>query len=33
MSSTEAFECPNLHFSETLTTELCFTTKRLLSNQ
>ena len=29
----ETFECPNLHFSETLTTELSFTTKRLLSNR
>src|SRR5665647_2576762 len=33
VSGTECFKCPNLHFSETLTPELCFTTKRLLSNK
>ena len=31
MRCTETFECPNLHFSETLTTKLSFTTQRLLS--
>ena len=30
---TECFECPNLHFSETLTSELRLTTKRLLSDE
>src|SRR6202008_1233079 len=30
---TECFQCPNLHLTKTLTTELCFTTQRLLSNK
>ena len=30
---TEGFECPNFHFSETLTTELCLTTQRLLRDE
>ena len=30
---TECLECPNLHLTETLTTKLCFTTKRLLCNE
>ena len=33
MCGTEGFQCPNFHFSETLTTKLSFTTQRLLSNQ
>ena len=33
VGSAECFERPNLHLSETLTTKLSFTTKRLLSDQ
>ena len=33
MCCAECFKRPNFHFSETLTTELCLTTKRLLSNK
>ena len=33
MSGTVCLQCPNLHLSETLTTELSFTSKRLLGNQ
>ncbi|SCZ18068.1 Uncharacterised protein [Acinetobacter baumannii] len=30
---TVCFKCPHFHLTETLTTELCFTTKRLLCNK
>ena len=33
MRSTECLDCPDLHLSETLTTELCLTTKWLLSDE
>src|SRR5699024_5249233 len=31
--STICFKCPYLHLTEALSTELCFTTKRLLCNE
>ncbi|CSC53631.1 Uncharacterised protein [Vibrio cholerae] len=31
--STVCFQCPHFHLTEALTTELSFTTQRLLSNQ
>ena len=33
VASTEGFDCPDFHLSETLTTKLGFTTKRLLSDE
>ena len=33
MRSTECLKCPNLHLSETLSTELCFTAERLLGDE
>ena len=33
MRSTECLDSPNLHFSETLTTELCLTTEGLLRDE
>ena len=33
VGGTECFECPNFHFSETLPTELSFTTERLLGDE
>ena len=33
MAGTECLECPNLHLTETLATELCLTSKRLLCDE